>query len=513
MARHSKVCGGKGNRNMFIGRDPKICAAGLPYLDHESVSSILPCYLLQDHVNSLLNDTIQLAQQNKLPQIKTPKRDMRNASIFSEGTDLINPPMKTKFQNLVEDFKNTLYTSYWKKEVGKVPDPKPNLPNGLNVYATTMGKKNPPCPRAYDVILPKYPIKGQVPHSKRCSYQSTRNYCSFDANQTFGMKTKAGSSSKQVKCCLTDDRIRPGNISKKPMSTIQGQFIERTTPKLGVTLDPNNNIDCVPEGFAFGKIEPPGTFGVPDCLSSCKISAEKSQLKKCLEHLNTLRKCMSKRYEGSFFPTFFLRLKYLDVQHTGWLPKEVVYKCCTDKYIRFNPALLEPLLSMWKIFDGSQIEYRTFVQHVLNYREPIPELPKIKDISDECLDFRTTYSEMCNYRVESVPKYMAGLPSGRYFDKDYPVTPSGCCRADRVYLPHESDARSCLCPSLLTLLGVSHRDMYAKRDPGTVRKIFENAGEEFTDQSFESLWKRAKKYHSQGWVCFETFRRALEERK
>ncbi|CAH4030424.1 unnamed protein product [Pieris brassicae] len=504
-----RTSGGKGNINMFIERDKKICAAGLPNLDNASISNIFPCYQLQDHANALLHDII-IPETSYDPRQLSSQRDMRNAGMFTESADLINPPMKTKFQTLVDDFKNTQCTSYWKKEIGKVPDPKGNLPEGLNVYGTTMGKKYPPSLTSYEVIFPTQCIEDQVPRSKRCGLQTQRNYCSFNANQTFGKKTNIDSSSKRMNCCLTDDRIYVGNNSKIPMHFLQARFNYKNTARVGETQEPNNNIDCVPKGFAFGKVESLDGIGVPECLT-VELNPDRKFLKECLAHLNTLRKCMSKRFDGAFFPKFYLEIKYLDTQKTGWLPKDIIYDTCKLKYIRFNEELLEPLMSIWNILDGSRIEYKKFI-HMLNYREPVLELPKISDIPEENIDYRTTYSEMCKENVENTQKYMAGVPSGRYLDKDYPITPDGLCRADRDFLPQESDAKCCISPSILTLHGVSHRDMFAKRDAKTVRKVFENIGEEFTDESFDSIWLKAQEYHSQGWVSYETFRRALADK-
>lgn len=104
----------------------------------------------------------------------------------------------------------------------------------------------------------------------------------------------------------------------------------------------------------------------------------------------------------------------------------------------------------------------------------------------------------------------AGLPSGRYFDLDYPVTPDMCVRAHRIYLPHETDMKCCIEPSIFSNLGVTHRDLYAVRDPQTVRKVFEAAKQKFTDEQFNSVWDEAKKYSSKGLVCFQTFRQALD---
>ncbi|XP_072942953.1 uncharacterized protein [Epargyreus clarus] len=107
----------------------------------------------------------------------------------------------------------------------------------------------------------------------------------------------------------------------------------------------------------------------------------------------------------------------------------------------------------------------------------------------------------------------AGTPSGRYFDKDFPITPDGCCKADRYYLPHESDAKACLCPSVFTLYGISHRDMYAQREPDEIKRIFKTIERDMNEDTFGTVWKDAKKYHPKGLVCYETFRRALKQYK
>ncbi|CAG4947264.1 unnamed protein product [Colias eurytheme] len=514
MLRYSKAgtTGGKGNMGMFIERDSNICAAGLPCLDQNSIKNILPCYSLQDQVDALLSDTIypdSTFDHMRITKHKE-KRDMRNAGFFTEGAELINPPMKTKFQTLVSDFKDTIYSSYWKRQVGKVPDSTNNLPEGLNIYTTTMGKKYPSSSNAYEVAFPKKPVSGQTPVTKECGYRTTRNYCSFNPNKTFGQPTNVDASSRQVQCCLTDDRISLGLNLKHPICSKHADFLEKNNSRLGLSLSPNNNVNCVPKGFAFGKVEVLDDIGVPECLTTCEVNPDKKLILKCLEHLNTLRKCMSKRFDGNFFPKFTLHLRYLDISKTGWLPKNILYDECKLKYIRFNPDLIEPLLSIWNMMKSSQIKYKSFIG-LLNYREPTPDLPKITGIPEECLDFRTTYSEMIKDIIQPNFSLMAGVPSGKYFDKDFPVTPEGCCKADRSYLPEESDAKSCLNPSIFTVMGISHRDMYAKRDPKVVRQVFEKAGEIFTDDLYNTVWNKAKEYHSSGWVSYETFRRALRE--
>ncbi|XP_063830593.1 EF-hand domain-containing family member B-like [Ostrinia nubilalis] len=511
----SKLCGtsgGKGNLGMFRERDPKVCAAGIPSSQATNrVADSLQHYLLQEEVEALIRDSIQPPPKpQKLPPLRhPPKPDMRNSGPFNQVRDIINPPIKTKFQTLVHDFKESVYTSYWKKVVGKVPDPVPTLPQGFDVLST-LGKKLPDCGRLYDIVMPKDPVPDKTPASKQPGYQTNRNYCSttFNPNKVFGMRANVDPRGKFAKCCLTYDNIIDGTNLKKPINTYLANFQDGKRVELGRASAPNDNISCVPDGYAFGKLKPPSR--VVDCLTTCELNPNRELFKKCLGHLNTLRKFMSKRYEGTFFRQLYLSLRYYDKEKTGWLPKELIYEYCNRKFIRFNSSLIEPLLSLWEAFDGAQIKYETFVT-MLNFTQSSPEFPKIPDIPDECIDFRTTYTEMVKPGQDSGTKRMAGLPSGRYFDMDYPVTPLGCCKADRVYLPHESDAKSCLCPSLFTLLNVSHRDMYAKREPDLIRKIFEGAGEQFDDEKFNTIWDNAKKYHTEGWVCIETFRRSMEE--
>nr|XP_034835660.1 EF-hand domain-containing family member B-like [Maniola hyperantus] len=449
-------------------------------------------------------------EKTKLPALRcSQKRDMRHAGIFNEGHDILNPPVKTKFQTLVEDFKSTTYKSYWARAVGKAPDQIPSLPEDFKTYDTVLGKAYAAHENLYEIIMPNDSTPDKTSGSKKIAHQINRNYCLFNPLATFGNKTDADPSGKLMKCCLRDDRISEGTSLKRPILEKQAEYQFSTVARLGLAQTPNENINCVPEGYTFGILCHPDNLA--ECLRTCVINPYKDEIKKCLVHLNTLRKCLAKRYDRNFYRKFYLSLKILDKSQSGWLCKQIVYKQCSDKYIRFNQFLIEPLLSIWHAFDGFQIEYKTFI-HVINHYEPSPEMPKIQDM--ECIDYRTIYSDSfkdCFSYDTNGP--MAGTPSGKYFDKEYPVTPDGCCKADRIYLPEESDAKACLNPSIFTSLGVSHRDMYAKRDPKHVRKVFENAGETFEDNQFETIWEIAQKYHSRGWVCFETFRRSIVEYK
>lgn len=503
--------GGKGNLGMFTERDPRICAAGLPTAQpNDRVSDSLQHYLLKEEVDALISDAIVPPEKPKLlPPLRHPiPLDKRNSGPFGQVRELINPPIKTKFQTLVDDFKDTTYSSYWKQPIGRLPDTVPMLPEGFDVSSTTFGKKTEFHGRLYDIVMPKEPPV-EVTHKKEPGVQTERNYCSppYNPELTFGHRNLTDKRGTYAKCCLTDDRTLLGTTNITIVNSVLSKFQKINQGRIGTVLAPNDNISNVPERYTFGKLKAPDNLS--ECLTNCEINPGRDFFRKCLGHLNSLRKVLSKRFSPTFFRGFYLNLKYYDTEKSGWLLKDVVYRLCASKLIRFDSSLIEPLLCMWQAFDGFRIEYKTFVL-LINYREPLPEMPKIPDISLECLDFRTTYTDVVKPGQEGDNREMAGLPSGRYIDLDYPITPEGCCKADRSCFCHESDMKACISPSVLTLLHVNHRDMYAKREPHIVKRVFEAAGEPLDDEKFNAIWEEAKKYHSQGWVCYETFRRALE---
>ncbi|XP_013137226.1 PREDICTED: EF-hand domain-containing family member B [Papilio polytes] len=505
--------GGKGNRGMFIDRSPKICAAGLPSQQPDNrVADNLQYYLVKDEVDALISDAILPPKHPRpLPPLRRPiPLDMRHAGLFGEGISLLNPPNKSKFQTLVEDFKDTSYSSYWKKSLGTVKDPMPMLPEGLDMYKTTFGRKFTDEGSLYDLVFPKKPLEGTTPVSKLAAVQIDRNYCKppFNADLTYGYRSYIDERGLQVKTCLTDNNVVDGNGNRTVLNTVHSSHQEFNKARIGKALAPNNNINNVPKGYAFGISSKPENL--KQCLSLCEINPECDFTRKCFAHLNTVRKCMSTRFLPSFFNDFYLKLKYYDTEKRGWLPREVLYNYCASKFIRFDPSLIEPLLSKWEAFDGENIDYK-FFSHMINYKEPIENIPHVPDLPSDCIDFCTVYNEFMRPVQERDKTRMAGIPSGRYFDLDHPITPNFCCKAVRTCLPQESDAMSCLTPSVLTLMHVNHRDMYAKREPDVVKKVFKAAGEDFSDDKFNDIWEEAKKYHSQGWVCFETFRQALQK--
>ncbi|XP_063627633.1 EF-hand domain-containing family member B-like [Cydia splendana] len=498
--------GGKGNLGMFIERTPHVIAAGKPTAQpDDKMADYLQHYLLEEEADALIRDAIHPPKPPRhLPPLRKPfPEDRRNAAFFTEVQKVMFSKKNTKFLALAEDLKSTVYASYW-KPIGQSRDPAPMLPVGFDKN-TTFGKKTDRV-SLYDLVMPKVPLPDKTPPFKQAGVQKKRNYCEpFNPDAIFRDKKEL---LECVKKCLTDDNVQNG-ITTVVVASSHADYLNATHSRLGKVLAPCDNIKQVPEGSTFGA--PSGTQ-IPfiESFTSCKLYPEKELIKKCFAHLNHVRRVLAKLYLPDFFLKFYLLLKHFDTEHSGWLSKDIVYEQCVIKRIKFDSFIIETLLSLWKAFDGSRIKYKMFV-HVINYREPSPEIPKIPDITDNFLNYQTTYMELSEPKCPEVISPMAGVPSGRYFDRDYPIIPENCYKKDISSLPQESDAKSCLNPSVFHPFNVSHRDMYAKRDPQLVRKVFEKSGEQFTDDTFEEIWQEAMKQHSEGWVCFETFRRALNK--
>uniref|UniRef100_A0A2A4J8P3 EFHB C-terminal EF-hand domain-containing protein n=1 Tax=Heliothis virescens TaxID=7102 RepID=A0A2A4J8P3_HELVI len=502
--------GGKGNANRFIERDRYgIVAAGiLSAQPDEKVSDVLKSYRLKDEVDALIGDSIDRKPQPIRPIQKVP--EVRHSDFYNEILDVIYPPAKTKFEELVEDLKSTFFQSYWKTPLGKSSDQYPFLPEGFDVRTETMGRKSVPSESVYDVITPNAPAAKPCP-SKEAGYQTNRNYSKpFDPKACFGVVHKPDTSGRCAKISMTDDRVVLGTANSVPRSSLEADFNDLRFSQLAITRQPNRNMTNLPPGYVFGKATP--TEDVPTYLTYCRINMKRHFLLQCLGHLNKLKKSLSKRFNGLFFKQFSLYLKYFDKDKTGWIHKDKVYDYCSVKHIRVNPTLIEPLMEMWNGFTGTQMNYELFV-YLINFQNPMPDLPKISDFEDpENVEYSTSYKDMTSHVKEVDRRRSAGLPSGRYFDCDFVETPECGTRAERANLPEETDTKTCLYPSTFTRFGVTHRDLFAKRSPKVVRRVFEAAGDKFTDESFNECWERAKNYHSEGWVSFETFNRALNNK-
>lgn len=103
----------------------------------------------------------------------------------------------------------------------------------------------------------------------------------------------------------------------------------------------------------------------------------------------------------------------------------------------------------------------------------------------------------------------------------------GQCAADRDHLGDETSAGLLLNPSIYTNYGLSHRDFFAvsvihivsvtwksifqPRKANELQKLFENLGYEFSNNTFQELWKKGLEIDKTGCVSIETFKNLLKQ--
>lgn len=74
---------------------------------------------------------------------KQPKiKNTRHCGVYTNMHTILQQPVKTRFQTLINDLKETTYQSYWDKLEGKAKDATGKLPIYVDPYTTTFGKKN-----------------------------------------------------------------------------------------------------------------------------------------------------------------------------------------------------------------------------------------------------------------------------------------------------------------------------------------------------------------------------------
>ncbi|KAL1494658.1 hypothetical protein ABEB36_010225 [Hypothenemus hampei] len=268
-----------GNYGKYIDRSPTIYAAGKVSGDPtENVLSCLNQYRLVDEIEALQHDAkIYKAEPfvplRKLPVIQNPA--FRGTQ--TEIRELLNPPLLTRYQQLIQDLKETPYFSYWNAEIGKVRDYVPGLPAGMNPVETTYGQPSKkditvkelinPSKGVYEVLRESqlgHDLYKKTHNDYNPSEQMNRGYKKppFDPKKCYGFKTKYDPRGIGVRCAIDWSEKEPLMSSSK----LQADFLRRTRPQLGKVLAPNDNISCVPKGHRFGNPLKRHSYEVADLL-------------------------------------------------------------------------------------------------------------------------------------------------------------------------------------------------------------------------------------------------------
>ncbi|CAH1117708.1 unnamed protein product [Phaedon cochleariae] len=515
-----------GNQGKFIDRSPIICAAGKSNRCNETVDSTLHQYSLEDKISAIKHDAKIWHEDVFKPPLELPP--IQNACFRGTNTEikpLLNPTVNTRFQSLIEDLKNTTYDSYWNKPIGKGRDQVPGLPKGMDPIEVTFGKQSEKgIPMKELVNPPKSPYEvlydSQIGHEMyqrthndyNPSEQIKRGYLSppFNSEGTFGIKTKYDYRGIGARCACNWHITEPVVHANK----IQADYLGRVQHGIGKPLAPNRNIDCVPEGHTFGDRSDRAFYGVEDLLkdSSCEPCIFKRDFHKWLASLNQLRIRMAvKKRHGFNFRDFYRKCLYWDKEKSGYLAKNIFYELCSCHHLDFAKEDIESLLNFLQIIVDENIHYEKFIE-LINVNGKQLYLMPVKDIPKNNLYYVTTsQAASCDYLIiDNSAMLPAGIPSIRN-DLSHPIVPPSGCKADLENLGDNTSVKTLISPSIYNTYGLTFSDFYEPRQPGTIKKLFENIGYTFPGSTFEKFWQEGLELDQTGLVCVETFKNVLNK--
>ncbi|XP_057652847.1 EF-hand domain-containing family member B-like [Diorhabda carinulata] len=515
------------NKGRFIDRSPLICAAGKITTDSNNAANTFKEYNIEDKITALKHDANIWHEDRFEPPLKLP--NFKQPAFFGRNTEIskvLNPPLETRYQTLLQDLRETTYDSLWNKEIGKVRDPVPGLPKGMIPTTVTFGKPSVKETSVKELINPsKTPYEvlweSQVGHDYykkthndyNAGEQLLRGYLSppFDEKACFGKKTNFDYRGICVKCCCQWHIQKPITYA----SRIQADLIDKWKPVLGKSLAPNRNITCVPKNHAFGDRYVRDQYGVQDLMKDASIEPclFKRDFFIWVRMWNKLRsKTKELVREGRFnFPEFYKKLLHFDKEKVGRLPKDKFYELCLNSHINFSLADMEPLLKLLNVIEGDQIDYTLFV-NMINVNAPPIELMSVKDIPPDKLYYITTsQASSCDFLfINNAEMRSSGIPTCRT-DLSAPQTPPGSCLADIENLGDSTNIKTLLNPSIYANYGLSYRDFFLPRQPEMLRALFEKIGYSFSENNFEKIWKEGVEQDGTGLVCVDTFKKILQK--
>ncbi|KAJ8930390.1 hypothetical protein NQ314_016817 [Rhamnusium bicolor] len=381
-----------GNFGRFIDRSPIICAAGKSTgIPKETVGSTLREYSLEDRITAIKHDAKIWTEPEDIfvvPRELPPIRNFAFQGTQTQIRPLINPPVKTRFQEMINDLKETTYDSYWNKQDGKDP---------------------------------------------------------YNPDKQFGSKTPYDPRGVWVRCACDWHKKEPVIHSSK----IQANYFDRVKSEIGKSLTPHHNIECVPKGHSFGRPAGRPLFDLEELLKdpNCPPCIFKRDFYKWMASFNRFRFKMKERSNKDFnYDDFYKRALYWDKQETGYLPIEVFYDLCACEHITYQKEDIESLLKILQIIVDDKINYKKFIDIINVNKPPITMMP-FNDVPKHAQYYLTTnQAASCDYLIiNNTGMPAAGTPSIRH-DLPRPIVPPDGCRADLVHLGADTSANALLSP-------------------------------------------------------------------
>ncbi|XP_067907555.1 EF-hand domain-containing family member B [Heterodontus francisci] len=492
------------------------------------------------------------------PDIASQLQHGLPSKVSPSVASLINPPMRTRVQQIFFDKITAAYPSHQRAPLGKSHDQTLGLPKGLDIYKTTFGKRgvkdisvgeliNPPKTRqqVYEESQKGHPLYVVTHNDYNIGEQVDRKYdwSRHSKNSTFGVETPYFSdgrmTAKTLRWLIDLQQQKAAKIVSKKVD----DFREKTYNQIGKVLDPNADTRKVPPDHTFGVLLHPDEYGVGDLIyyrTPTKFLREKDRDQGIF---NTIRQHLMK-INFLNFKSLLEAFRHYDKNGDGKIDREELRDVCIQFNLNLEPKLIDQLIEYCDIEGDGTINFLEFA-NFLNWKDKMPlgelEQKIITKVNEDgsCLvapediipidigssaktlrtitkkedrsngHYRTT-SSLINgvvgsyspddYRTYGVPTIRTDLPAPRFRRV-----------SDMTNYGDEATASGLLNPSIFAQRRVYEKDMFMDRTKEEIKKIFCNVGVNMSKETFEEVWQRAAMKHPKGEVSVETFRDVLDE--
>ncbi|XP_043519544.1 uncharacterized protein LOC122533676 [Frieseomelitta varia] len=446
---------------------------------NKSTSNIKNCfreYSSGDKVEALKN--ILIHNEKHTQKLLSHTDNIHKVKQIIGVKECLQPYEETSFQTIISELRNTVMNSYWNKEVGKSRYQIPNLPVGMNPLEVTFGKKLKSGETMAELLKEKITendiSKQNILEMYKKSHNSylpaeqiKRHYNKpFDENSRFGKLLNANTKGERLKNLLT----WISTDSDHSHSSIEAKDL--------IDMIHNNNV-----------YERKKRSEILNILSDCPINNEVVVQQSYLQYINSLRQKLKKYISEISFFDIYEDLLCLDKDFTGILLEDKVFSILASHKIHINKTCLIPLLDLLQIRKKNDIKYEELL-NLLNWKYDFPILPKIEKIPLECQSYNTTY----NTTIGNIERIDV---------TDIPTAGISYENLDR------STAYSLILPNIFTKHGLSPTDLSKLRTKQEIKDIFKAIGIQFSNNSFDFLWKEALKKSNN--VSVEIFGNLLDQ--
>ncbi|XP_078092130.1 EF-hand domain-containing family member B isoform X2 [Mustelus asterias] len=490
------------------------------------------------------------------PDIASTLQHGLPSKISTSAASLLNPPMRTRVQQIFYDKTIATYPSNQRAPLGKSHDQAPGLPKGMDIYKTTFGKKvikdisageliNPPKTRkqVYKESVEGHPLYVVSHNAYNVGEQRDRKYdwSKYSKYGTFGTETPYFNDGRLTAKALRWLTEVQQQKSAKIISKKVDDFREKTHHQVGKVFDPNADTRKIPPDHAFGVLLHPDEYGVGDLIyyrNPTKFLREKDRDRGTF---TTLRQHLMK-INFHNFNSLLEAFRHYDKNGDGKIDREELCDVCMQFNLKLDPKLIDQLIEYCDIEGDGTINFLEFA-NFLNWKDKMP-LGKIEqkiltedngnrlvapedivplDIGSSAKTLRTIIKEedRSNGHYWKTSSLINGVV-GSYSPDDYPTYGVPTIRtdlaaprfrriSDTVNYGDEATASALLNPSIFAQRNVYEKDMFIGRSKEEIKKLFCKIGVDMSNDTFEEIWKQAATKDPKGEVSVETFRDVLDE--